>query len=126
MTTTTSVPKELSVPYFRHVLARAGFTVIDGSALTAGYQFRIERAGRNVFAAHCADDGLIEVFGFTGNSDDAGLHAFADSTEAADFARTIRERGYIRFHGCDNLGDEWALVDCVNVRDFLSPGGSAE
>ncbi len=44
MTTTTSVSKELSVPYFRHVLARAGFTVIDGCALTAGYQFRIERA----------------------------------------------------------------------------------
>ncbi len=45
MTTTTHVSKELSVPYFRHVLARAGFTVIDGSILTAGYQFRIERAG---------------------------------------------------------------------------------
>ena len=50
MTITTHVSKDLSVPYFRHVLARAGFTVIDGSALTAGYQFRIERAGVTINA----------------------------------------------------------------------------
>ena len=79
-------------------------------------------AGRNVFAAHCADDGLIEVFGFTGNSDDAGLHAFADSTEANDFVARIKGRGFIKFNGCDNLGDDWALIDCVSLRDFVSPG----
>ncbi len=81
-------------------------------------------AGLNVYAAHEANDGLIEVFGFTGNSDDAGLHAFADRAEAADFAVRIRERGYIWLTACDKLGNDWALVDCVERRLFVGSNGS--
>jgi hypothetical protein len=96
----------------------ATLKVFDAWTDNADYS---KAAGRNVYAAHSAPDGLIEVYGFTGNSDDAGLHAFADSTEATDFARTIRERGHIEVVDIDG---SWVCVDCVSLRDFVSPGGS--
>ena len=72
-------------------------------------------AGRNVYAEHDAGDGIREIYGFTGNSDDAALHDFADSTEANDFAETIKRRGYIRITEFDNVGGDWALVDVVDT-----------
>ncbi len=75
---------------------------------------RVGTDGRTVFAEHDAGDNIREVYGFTGNSDSGELHEFADSTEAEDFAETIRRRGYIRITEYDNVGGDWALVDILD------------
>ena len=74
--------------------------------------------GRKVYAEVAVEDGIVEIYGFTGNSDDAALHDFADSTEATDFAETIRRRGYIKVVDFDEIGElavKWVLVDRVDT-----------
>ncbi len=79
----------------------------------------IEVTGGNsckVYAEHIVGDGIIEIFGYTGNSADGELREFVGLTVGRDFAATIKCRGHIIFEDCDNLGGgDWALVDIIDT-----------